>query len=128
MITAARQFRSGKSPRRGVASARHELRATRRSFRPTVPLSVARLSLLAAHPQAEGLPRQAQAGSPRSNLTDTERPTVTKYLLTIVPITLALAAVAAPATAQTPSYTPPPNWDAAPKHPGPGGANTFICA
>ena len=37
-------------------------------------------------------------------------------------------AVAAPATAQTPSYTPPPNWDAAPKHPGPGGANTFICA
>ena len=63
-----------------------------------------------------------------TNPTDTERSTVTKYVLSIVPITLALAALAAPATAQTPSYTPPPNWDAAPKHPGPGGANTFICA
>jgi hypothetical protein len=53
---------------------------------------------------------------------------MTKYLLPIVLITLSLATVAAPVTAQTPSYTPPPNWDAAPKHPGPGGANPFICA
>jgi hypothetical protein len=60
-------------------------------------------------------------------LPGTERPTVTKYLLPMV-LMLALATVATPATAQIPSYTPPPNWDAAPKHTGPGGANTFICA
>jgi hypothetical protein len=49
-----------------------------------------------------------------------------KYLLPVILITLALATVAA--SAQTPSYVPPPNWDAPPKHPGPSGANTFICA
>jgi hypothetical protein len=41
---------------------------------------------------------------------------------------LSLVTVTTFATAQTPIYTPPPNWDAVPKHPGPGGANTFICA
>ena len=45
-----------------------------------------------------------------------------------------LAAVSAaiwtttPAIAQTPTYTPPPTWDAMPKHPGAGKADTWICA
>ena len=62
---------------------------------------------------------------------DTERSTVTKHLFPaafLVMLILATVAAPTPAVAQTPSYIPPPNWNAPPKHPGPGGANTFICA
>jgi hypothetical protein len=49
--------------------------------------------------------------------------------VTLLTIGLSLVvATAAPAAAQTPIYTPPPNWDAIPKRPGPGGANALICA
>jgi hypothetical protein len=50
---------------------------------------------------------------------------VKKHLLSIVLICVTLTT---PATAQSPTYNPPSNWDAIPKHPGPGGANTLICA
>jgi hypothetical protein len=49
---------------------------------------------------------------------------VKKHLLAIVLISVTLTT---PATAQSPTYKPLSNWDAIPKRPGPGGANTFIC-
>jgi hypothetical protein len=41
---------------------------------------------------------------------------VKKHLLSIVLICVTLTT---PATAQGPTYNPPPNWDAIPKRPGP---------
>lgn len=44
-------------------------------------------------------------------------------------IVAALACLTTPALAQTPAYTPPPTWDdPEAKNPGPGQADTFICA